>query len=188
MAESTHCGFVDPNPERSRQTAFGSLQTFLDGELHDHILASGRDTWRAIEELSTIQIDGTAAYVAPDFAYDRDGETWILDWKTGGERADMKWQLAAYALHARDHWQVPVEQLRAFDVFLAEDRMLEVPLDADMLAQVETRISDSLQAMRDRLTDVATNQPLPVEEFEATEHAGECARCFFAELCDVRKE
>ena len=172
---------------RLKDLAISSLENLLASDLYRSMLAAGTENWRSIEALDVLPIGGERAFVSPDFAFDHDGETWILDWKTGAPRDDLEFQLLCYALYARDLWQRPADRLRAFDVFLPEVRLHEVEIDDSRLEETRDRLVERMAVMKSVLADPEANRA-EIDQFPGTEDARECEHCFFREMCDVRRD
>ncbi len=170
---------------RLKDHAIQCIHRFLESELYRDIVEAGPDRWRTIDELSKVEIEGVSAFVAPDFAFDRGDQTWLIDWKTGAEREEMDLQLLSYAVFAIDRWNLPVERLRAFDFFLAQGRLAEIPLSEERLAEARRTILERSGRMRALLLDVEHNAARP-EEFPPTTDPRKCRRCFYYEICDER--
>jgi hypothetical protein len=179
---------VAVEPERLtelREHALRCMRHFLEGDLYREIAKAGPASFRSIDRLELASIGDVACFVAPDFAFDRGGETWIVDWKTGGERGDHELQLLAYAEHARQRWRIDPGRLRAFDAMLSTGRLVEVEVTPERLAGAAARIRSDAEAMlaalADRERNVARREALP-----PTTDPGECRRCFFRQICDER--
>ncbi len=171
-----------------RELALRCLDNFLNSELFADMQQRGPASWRAIEELSVLPVTGVDAYIAPDFCYDRDGETWILDWKTGAPREDMSLQLRAYALYAVETWRIPAERVRAFDVFLGgtEGAVLqEVEISEDSLEEARQAVGQSIATMKNKLQAPEQNLAV-IEDFAPTTDAHTCDQCFFQGMCNER--
>ena len=168
---------------RLRDLALRSLDNVQASELWGEILGAGPENWRVIEELATIPIAGVPAFVAPDFAFQCGEELWIVDWKTGAERADLALQLGVYALYAHREFEAPLDRLRAFDYFTAEDRIVEVEIDDAALERAEQHVADGVARMQAALLDADANQPAEESAYAPTEDARECRFCFFQEIC-----
>ncbi|HET6163949.1 MAG TPA: PD-(D/E)XK nuclease family protein [Planctomycetota bacterium] len=161
------------------------VRHFLEGDVYRAIAKAGRESVRSIDTLETTELGGVACFVAPDFAYDADGATHLVDWKTGSARDDHALQLLAYAEFARRKWDVPPERLRAVDVLLDEGRSVAVPVDATRLDDAVAQVRASAAAMRAALSDPPRNVARR-EDLPPTTDARECRRCFFREICDER--
>jgi len=170
---------------RLREQALRCVRNFLEGDVYRAIVKAGPKSFRSIDTLEVAQLGGVACYVAPDFAYDADGITWLLDWKTGGGRDDHELQLLTYAEFARQKWALAPERMRAVDVMLDDGRSVDVPVDAARLANAVEQVRASAQAMRGVLTDAAKNVAR-LEDLKPTDDVNECRRCFFREICDER--
>jgi CRISPR/Cas system-associated exonuclease Cas4 (RecB family) len=171
--------------EELREQALRCVRGFLEGDLYREVVKAGPQCVRSIDDLESATIGGVPSFVAPDLAFERGGETWLVDWKTGGEREDHELQLLAYAEHARQKWRLEPEKLRAFDAMLSTGRVVEVPVTLERLAALAEHVRSSargmLAALEDRERNVARREALP-----PTDDPRECRRCFFQEICDER--
>lgn len=170
---------------RLREQAQRCVRGFLESDVYRSIVRAGPSNFRSIDALEVAELGGVACFVAPDFAFDDGGTTWLLDWKTGSEREDHELQLLAYAEFARQKWNLPPERLRAADLMLDDGRTIEVKIDAGRLSGAAETIRASAAAMREALADPAANVARR-ESLPPTTDARECRRCFFREICDER--
>jgi hypothetical protein len=170
---------------RLREQAQRCVRGFLESEVYRSIVRAGAASFRSIDALEVAELGGVPCFVAPDFAYDDAGTTWLLDWKTGSERDDHELQLLAYAEFARQKWRLDPARMRAADLMLDDGRAIEVKIDAGRLAGAAETIRASAAAMRAALADpkgnVADRAALP-----PTTDARQCRRCSFREICDER--
>ena len=170
---------------RLREQAQRCVRGFLESDVYRSIVRAGAASFRSIDTLEVAELGGVACFVAPDFAFDDGGTTWLLDWKTGAERDDHELQLLAYAEFARQKWRLDPAKMRATDLMLDDGRTLEVKIDAARLAGAAETIRASAQAMRAVLADPAQNVASRATLAPTTD-VRECRRCFFREICDER--
>ena len=183
-----HYGIHVPSArvEAMRERAERSVRNVLASELYAQILAAGVSHWQAIEDVDTFRIDGVPVFVSPDFVFEREGQLWLVDWKTGRARRDMPLQLQLYALWAQRIRGWTPDRIRAVDYFVADDEVHEVPVDAELLRGLQTRISRSIGRMREVLIDPEQNLTR-AEDHPGTKDETECGGCFFWEVCTVRR-
>ena len=175
--------------ERLRQMAIAAIDNFVGSDLYQRILAATPKQWLAIEELSVLRLRSVSAFVAPDFAFRDGNEVWVLDWKTGLPRDDLELQLLMYALFAHRQWQIPIDEIRAFDVFLGQTQqgveLREVIVDQERLSAAEDQVEAGAQAMIALLDDPAENAA-SMTNFPPTDEPRRCTYCFFQEICEER--
>jgi hypothetical protein len=188
------CGLVeheygDPVAEEEWKRIYeevieGSLRAFYDGPILPEIRETPADRWLAVDELDSWTFEGVKVWVALDFAFrDADGQTQILDWKTGKERGVDHTQVAVYALYAMQKWGIPLARLAAGLVYLgAGGERVEAKADPAALGACEEEMRQSIQAMRELLDDPAENAAR-IEQFPRTEEKEVCRRCTFRRPC-----
>ena len=110
----------------------------------------------------------------------------IIDWKTGKEEKGADVQIGAYAIYAMQRWNVPLESIRAYLVFLTNPVpvLKEHPLSAALIEEARGTISKSIEAMCALLSDVRKNVPKPREAFPFTENERLCSNCHFYKICE----
>ncbi len=171
--------------EELRELALRCVRSFLESELYRDVVKAGPASFRAIDQLEVTSLGGVACFVAPDFAFDRGEETWLVDWKTGAEREGHELQLLAYAEYARQKWRLEPSRLRAFDAMLSSGRLREVAISAERLAAAAAQIGADAEAMRATLSDRERNVARR-EELPPTTDPRECRSCSFRQICDER--
>lgn len=171
---------------RYRERMETSLQNFYTSPELAEARAADPSSYLACEDLSTFPLFDTKVYAVPDFAYRApDGSVQVLDWKTGSEREQDRFQLAVYTEYAAAQWGVEPAQVVCKDVYLGENRIVEQRYSAEERRQLLARIEASVQAMRavhfdaDRSVGQASDFPMLPED-----SAGACRSCNYRELCD----
>ncbi len=166
------------------ERVYSALDNFMNGPFPELLGRLPRDAWRSIEGLDSIEVSGRTVYVKPDLAFDHpdDGQTWLVDWKTGSPSEKDDFQVATYALFAGAKWGVPAEKCRAVLVYLVrgEERQVDVTSEALMKAraEIEASIESMLSALQDREGNVAAKDSFPM----ASDRSG-CGRCSYRQLC-----
>jgi CRISPR/Cas system-associated exonuclease Cas4 (RecB family) len=162
----------------------GSLRAFYEGPILPRIRETPADRWLAVDELDSWSFEGVKVWVALDFAFhDADGQTQILDWKTGKEREVDHMQVAVYALYAMQKWGIPLERLAAGLVYLTTGgERVEAKADRAVLSTCEEEMRQSIRAMRELLDDPAENLAR-IEQFPQVEDRDVCKRCTFRRPC-----
>lgn len=161
--------------------------------LWDELRALPPDSIRLVEQLDTFQERGVSVFGAPDLVYTPGSPRVVIgDWKTGSEEG-AHLQLALYALHLiRAHgftFEEGAWMGRVMNLATGEDSWHDIR--AADLAAAESRIRESIAAMRLYLVDMAENRPMERDAFPLAtqEKRHECPRCVFYNLCqdDLRK-
>ncbi len=162
------------------------LTTFFDHPDLEDVRAAAPGDYLAFEEMQTFELFGTKVYAVPDFALRRPAGALLYDWKTGAPREEDRFQLAVYALFARDAWGIDPAEVTCRDVYLERGEQREVCLDPAEREAVLERIQTSLQAMGAVHFDADVNPgdpegfPLRVEDEDG---GRECGTCNYRELC-----
>ena len=169
----------------AKERVYTALTAFADSTVLKEILAVPYMNWRPIDSLDSFSLDGLKVWCAIDFAYvDPEGKLRILDWKTGGERAEaLRTQLACYALYAADKWFYPIENLRLYGVFLSDGaRTSEYAISPEVIIEAKDRALTGAAEMRAVLMDVESNAARE-DDFPGCDLAHTCTRCKFREVC-----
>ena len=163
-----------------------AVENFFGSELCRELAADDKINWLLIEDLEEFEFDGAKVYVKLDFARRKDGFIEIYDWKTGKEEKQASVQIGAYALYAMKKWNVPLEKIRAFLVYLSSPSPKAQPqrLDEGLIREAERIMSESIRGMRALLSDVARNVPKSREFFHYTEDERFCGNCNFYRMCE----
>ncbi len=171
--------------DRVKETVYGSLDRFADLELVRTVLQTDPLDWLAVEDFARFDLGDFRAVVRFDLVL-RDGRNIVvLDWKTGRESPSDREQVCTYALAASSMWNVAMEEIRLFLVYLAADRIVEGRITPEEAIEARERIYLACHEMAAMIRDgdVRENEPLPEEAFEKTDDPAVCARCPFQELC-----
>lgn len=161
------------------------LEFFSFSPIVKQFLELPTKNWKTIDQLDSFKVDDIKVWCALDFAFeDNEGIIHILDWKTGGEnKANLRQQLACYALYATQAFNVPLEKIALHGVFLNDGgRCSDYPVQADLLTNVSQQIKASYQAMKAKLTDPDKN--LATEDnFQCNPSEFNCRQCNFRRVC-----
>ena len=177
---------VDANQLQATRVKLDTcVQTLLSCPVWDELRRCLPADIRVIDAVSSMEIEGTTVYVAPDLIYRRRHGTWVLvDWKTGSSRG-VSTQLALYGLYLERGMRV------AFTDGACECRAYNLH-DGDVLRFNFTKgdrdvalgmIRDSIGEMHGYLTSVDQNAPKAATEFEFTRRRSLCRSCPFLEFC-----
>lgn len=137
----------------------------------------------SIEQRERFTLAGVTVHLVMDLVVQEpDGGRVIWDWKSGGERAVDEFQGAVYALYGQQAWDLPVDGLRMCIAYLQPQRVQEVILTSESLAQARAQIEDSISAMRARLREAKENLA-DIDDFPMTDDLVRCVGCAFKRLC-----
>jgi hypothetical protein len=146
-----------------------------------------------VEAHDCLEWEGLRVYSGPDLVVLGGDGCDIVDWKTG-RRTDeegAREQLATYGWFMERKLGLGFAEGRwtARAVYLQDGEEQTYVLTRLDLMRAEHRIRESAERMRGYLADVASNQPLPREQFPILHPAYRfrCGRCPYFELCAREK-
>ena len=159
------------------------LRNFHRLPLLTDIKQTPTDRWALVEDVGTFQFEGTVVYTAPDFGYwNRAGRLQLVDWKTGGNGADVSLQLGGYALYALEVLGVDLPRVDLLEVNLREGKVTVHPWDVVGLDRVRDHVRLSIRSMKAYLRDAALNTA-EESNFEKTDDLRICRWCNFRAVC-----
>lgn len=176
----------DETWKKIHDEAAACLNNFCESSFYKELEADDKKSWLLIEDLEDYDIDGVKVYVKLDFARKKDGQIEIFDWKTGkAETGAATVQMGTYAMYAMGKWQVPLESLRAYLMFVAQSPCYatEAPLGQGTIDETKTVIAQSVRLMRELMADPKKNIPRPEDDFAYTDNAKLCDFCNFRKIC-----
>lgn len=165
-----------------RERLFGCLQNFCALPLLERLVALEPAAWLSVEQFDTFAVDGVPVYVKLDCAVRLEGNTLIIDWKSGRPSEKDTEQVACYALYAMQKWGVKLEGLRAMPVYLLSNQADEKTITPEAALAMQETIVSGIAAMREVLADPAANTARE-EDFPMTDQRRRCRRCNFHEIC-----
>ena len=138
----------------------------------------------SIEKRERFKLASITVHVVMDLVVQEpDGRRDIWDWKSGEGKAVNEFQGAVYALYGQHAWGTPVDNLQTRIAYLQPQRIEELTLTPELLAQTQARIEASISAMQGRLRDVEENVA-SIDGFPMTDDLTRCSHCVFKRLCD----
>ncbi len=167
--------------EKARQ----AYACFLDSDLFQAIRETDPSTWYPIESLDQFDFDGVGVWAVPDFARrTEDGGAEIYDWKTGKVQPEgNRLQLACYTLYMQAKHGRDPQRTTNHIVYLGPELVVhDFVLDPEALDDAREQMQASMDAMRERLADVATNRA-EREDFPLTDDREKCHACVYRRLC-----
>lgn len=127
------------------------------------------------------------AYCKVDFFIPVKKEYYIFDWKTGRYAADKhRKQMLAYALWARDTFQINPQDINPVLIFLLPN-YYEVgePVTNSELDNFYDTIINETDEMYSYCSNIEDNIPLGKEKFPKTKNYLICSFCNFRKLCNI---
>ena len=168
-----------------RERVMSALDAFMHTPVLKDILATPCNQWQPIDENLFFMLDDIKVWACPDFAYaDSDSILHIIDWKTGKEHpAQLRLQLACYALYAINILHYPIERIAIHGVFLNDGgRRSDYPIDQALIDGVANQIKVSFNAMKGKLKDAEKNLA-DEENFPCNPSEFTCSSCPFLRAC-----
>ena len=160
------------------------LKNFYNSAIYQSLYDMPREYWLETEELSSFRFGETKIFVMLDCFYRRNGEFYIIDWKTGKrDEWDSNIQLACYALYAKEKWQVDFKKLNVTEFNLNENTLYNLKLSNDLVKGMKEYISGSISDMKKLLKSEEKNEAAEEEAFEKTSDLRKCERCNFRKVC-----
>ena len=168
-----------------RDLMLNSIDGFFASDSYRFIQTMSDSQWLAIEDLDSFEVHGAKLWVKLDFAIRHGERVYIYDWKTGKVAKENEVQLAIYALYAQQKWDVDLNLIRLFDVYLNQQLPVKVKPTKRLIDSAKVFIETSIDSMKDLLTDVENNKteidlfPMVGEDRESYP----CSYCSFQTVC-----
>ena len=170
--------------EALKETVLLCLENFVGSNALTLIAGIPRKDRLETDQYTSFLLNGVTVGLAIDFAYRKDGQVHIWDWKTGRRRNEHVEQVRVYALYAKTKWGAKPEDIFLHLCYLQEDHEEIVHVTELDLISTQAEIERRVKSMAGKLRgDPAANEPLPMEEFPMTEDRWKCERCSFYEIC-----
>jgi CRISPR/Cas system-associated exonuclease Cas4 (RecB family) len=167
-----------------------SLRSFFRSEALARVMALGRQSRLALEDLVSFDVGGTEVLLRMDLAYrESDGRAVIVDWKTGrGEGRFNEVQIAGYALFAVERgWVGDPEEITTELSYLVLPRTVRRSVTRQKIEAARQFIERSARDMRALLLDPVANVAR-LEDFPRVDRPQVCRRCNFRRLCFPRPD
>lgn len=159
------------------------LKLFFNSEVYKEILHISDNQWLELEQFDHFYLNNEKIYAAPDFAFNRDDEIIIYDWKTGREEPVRdRFQLACYGMFAIQKWNVKPENVKLVNFFLSTGKLNEYKLIDFNLDQIQKNIWSSIVEMQDMLDDLQENIARE-ERFPFSQNEQICHYCNYNKIC-----
>ena len=166
--------------------AAAAIKYFFGSDLYKELQQDDKKNWLVIEDLEEFEFAGAKIYVKLDFARQKDGFIEIYDWKTGKEEKEASTQIGAYAIYAMKKWDVPLDKIKAYLLYLSSPAPLvkEQKVTASLIETTKKVMTESIEAMRGLLEDPIHNVPKDRSFFEFTQNERSCQFCNFFGMCE----
>lgn len=127
-------------------------------------------------------------YSIVDFMYEKNGDIFIIDWKTGKKSPDDEFQLKLYALYAYKNYNIDLNRVYLINEYLYEGDYEERKYAKEELLEVENFIKERIDIMENYLKDKEKNIPKDESSFPARSSKYNCKWCNFKEICPEYNE
>ena len=176
-------GLSDQSIKDAKERLELCLTNMLVCESFRQAVASPYVEVRELENFVTFPIQDTNIHAMPDLLYRLGDDTWTLtDWKTGQEKLDEE-QMNVYALYVQERHGVRAENIKARIEWLGGGKANTLTFSEKELHKCKANILDSIESMRNYLTDATTNRPRGRGEFPLRDDTSMCRYCKFYQLC-----
>jgi len=159
------------------------LKKFFNSDVYEEISQLSDNQWLELEQFPFFNLEDFKIYTALDFAFRRNDEIIIYDWKTGKEDPEKdKFQLACYGLFAFHKWYIKPKNINLVDFYLLGGNQNEHKLSEFDLDKIQTQICSSIKRMQSLLDDSRANIANE-NKFCFTENSKICELCSFLKIC-----
>ena len=159
------------------------LRLFFNSDVYEEISQLSDNQWFELEQFPFFYLEDFKIYAVLDFAFRRNDEIIIYDWKTGRENPEKdKFQLACYSLFAIHKWNIESAKVKLVDFYLSKDNQNEFRLEDFKIDEIQDRIMNSIIEMID-LLDNAQGDIATEERFPFTDNEQICHYCNYGKIC-----
>jgi len=159
------------------------LKKFFNSDVYKEISQLSDNQWLELEQFPFFYLEDFKIYAALDFAFRRNYEIIIYDWKTGREDPEKdKFQLACYGLFAIHEWNIKSDKVKLVDLFLSSGNQNELSLEDFEINEIQDRIMNSTNEIIDMLDDPQKN--IAREDcFSFSDNEQICHYCNYSKIC-----
>ena len=159
------------------------LKQFFNSDVYEEISQLSDNQWLELERFPFFYLEDFKIYTVIDFAFRRDDEIIIYDWKTGKENPKKhKFQLACYCLFANQKWNIKAEKVKLVDFYLSNDKKNKFSLEDFEIDKTQDQIINSINEMNDMLDNpqknIANEDCFPFAEIDQV-----CLNCNYKKIC-----
>lgn len=162
------------------------LKLFFSSGIYKEILQLSDNQWLKLEQFDNFYFKDEKIYAAPDFAFYKDDEIIVYDWKTGNEEPERDtFQLACYGLFVIQKRDIKPDKVKLVDFFLSNGKLIEYMLIDFNLDQIQKKIWSSIVEMREMLEN--PNENIAKEDnFPFSKNEMICKLCNFKKICSYQ--
>lgn len=172
---------VDPKVWKSQwETVERSLNWFLSSKWLARFKTLPPESWKAVDELVSFDVDGVKAFVKIDCGLEIDGRFIIIDWKTSALRPGDEFSLLLAGLYAHEVWGADAENTDAFAVSLQDGRQMKASINEESLMETFMKIQDESGMIGQ---EIERQRGLSFRQIPMTPDVQQCDRCNFRRLC-----
>ena len=159
------------------------LKKFFNSDVYKEISQLSDNQWLELEQFPFFYLEDFKIYAALDFAFRRNYEIIIYDWKTGREDPEKdKFQLACYGLFAIHEWNIKSDKVKLVDLYLSSGNQNEFSLEDFEINEIQDRIMNSTNEIIDMLDDPQKN--IAREDcFSFSDNEQICHYCNYSKIC-----
>jgi len=159
------------------------LKQFFNSDVYEEISQLLENQWIALEPFPFFYLEDFKIYAVLDFAFRRNDEIIIYDWKTGKEDTEKdKFQLACYGLFATKKWNIEAYNVNLVDFYLSKGKQNEFIFADFEIDKIKNQIFNSIDEMKHILDDPQENIARE-DDFPFTENEQICKYCNFNKMC-----
>jgi hypothetical protein len=159
-----------------------ALRWFIGSKWAARLSQLGPESWKAVNEVLSFDVNGIKAYVKIDCALEMDGRFFLIDWKTKAPDETSESALLVAALYAHEVWGAELESIQAMAVSVKDGHTYHARVDEDALMNIHLKIEEEAQ----RLEEAKAGLPADLFSISAPEDVSRCRRCNFEKLCYAR--
>jgi len=159
------------------------LKKFFNSDGYKEISQLSDNQWLELEQFPFFYLEDYKIYAVLDFAFRRNDEIIIYDWKTGREDPEKdKFQLACYGLFAIQKWNIKADKVKLVDFYLSNDNQNEFIFADFEIDKIQNQIFNSIDEMKHILDDPQENIARE-DGFPFIENEQICKYCNFNKMC-----
>ena len=159
------------------------LKKFFNSDVYEEISQLSDNQWLELKQFPFFYLEDFKIYAVLDFAFRKNDEIFIYDWKTGREDPEKdKFQLACYGLFAAQKWNIKTDKVKLVDFYLSNDNQNEFSWEDFEIDEIQDQIINSINEMIDMLDDPQKN--IATEDcFQFAESDQVCLYCNYKKIC-----
>ena len=159
------------------------LKQFFNSDVYEEISLLSDNQWLELEQFPFFYLEDFKIYAVLDFAFRRNDEIIIYDWKTGREDPEKdKLQLACYGLFTTQKWNIEAANVKLVDFYLSNGNQNEFIFADFEIDKIQNQIFNSIDEMKHILDDPQENIARE-DGFPFTENEQTCKYCNFNKMC-----